>query len=311
MPVEIAEAQAVAIGDEVYVGGKPSDSIRCVVVKYNVAKDEWTHLPDLSMIAVGFCQFQGELYSVGGWCLEGQSSTNKVYRYSTQDKKWVESLNRMPTKRGDVAVLTTTSAIIACGGDTVGEDGNIEILETVEVYSSTTSQWYTADPLPEPCAAMSSVTISGSGYLLGGSQKQVRSAFCVDMATLIDRAISLTGDRDTTSIWKTLPDTPLTGSAAATLNGGLLAVGGRIKGIGVQSAVHVFITSTNSWVKLPFGNLPSERFVCISVQLPNDRVMVIGGMDKYKNRTSTCYLSCIQVSEPDWAPQYYLQKGNS
>ena len=305
MPVEIAEAQAVAIGDEVYVGGKPSDGIRCVIVKYNVAKDEWTHLPDLSMIGVGFCQFPGELYSAGGWCLEGQSSTNKVYRYSTQDKKWVESLNPMPTKRGDVAILTTTSAIIACGGDTV-EDGNIEILETVEVYSSTTSQWYTADPLPEPCTAMSSVTISGSGYLLGGGQKQVQSAFCVDMATLIDRATSLTGDRDTTSTWKTL-----TGSAAATLNGGLLAVGGRIKGIGVQSAVHAFITSTNSWVKLPFGNLPSERFVCISVQLPNDRVMVIGGMDEDKNRTSICYLSCIQVSEPDWAPQYYLQKGNS
>ena len=267
IPIKIAEAQAVAIGDAVYVGGKPSDGIRCTIVKYNVAEDEWTHLPDHSMIGVGFCQFQGELHSVGGWCLEDQSSTNKVYRYSTLDKKWVESLKPMPTKRGDVAILTTTSSIIACGGDIMGEDGNIEILATVEVYSSTTSQWYTADPLPEPCTAMSSVTIGGSGYLLGGSQKQFRSAFCVDMATLTDGlgATSLTRDDDTTSAWKTLPDTPLRGSAAATLRGGLLAIGGRTKGFGVQSTVHVFIPSTNSWVKLPFGNLPSERYVSITV----------------------------------------------
>ena len=239
VPVRKYRMQVVVIGDEVYVGGgtNASQTDLMTVLKYNHFKDEWTRLPDHCVKCFGLCQFQGELLSVGGW----PNDPTNVYRYSTADRKWVESLKPMPTKRVYPALLTTASVIIACGGYHLGR----VVLSSVEVYSSTTSQWHTADPLPQPRLLFSSVTISGCGFLLGGAhanKKSTKSPLCVDMATLINRATSPTRHHDTTSPWKTLPDTPLTRSTAATLSGSLLAVGGWDDASQAsQSTVHVFI----------------------------------------------------------------------
>ena len=298
MPVKVYNAQAVAIGDKVYVGGGENKDHfdRNIVLEYNTVKGKWTCLPEHYVSSFCLCQFQRELFTVGG--AAGGSASNKVYRYSTADRKWVESLKPMPTKRAYTAVLTTASAIIVCGGIAeILENGQPATLATVEVYSSTTSQWHTADPLPQPCAIMSSTTINGSGYILGpGSgvnREPLRATFCVDMATLIDRATSLTRHRLTTSTWKTLPDTPLAASTAATLSGGLLAAGGIHSNKQTQSTVHVFVPFTNSWVKLPFGNLPVARYFATTVQLSSNQMMVMGGVNSVYKATSTCYIGSV------------------
>ena len=284
--------QAVTIGDEVYVGGGVNHSHTDLntVLKYSHIKDEWTRLPDHCVLLFGLCQFQGELLSVGGL----PNVPTNVYRYSTADGKWMEFLKPMATKRLYPALLTTASAIIACGG---AQPGGVT-LSTVEVYSSTTSQWHTADPLPQPCYSLSSVTISGCGFLLGevGANELTKSVFCVDMSTLIDRAKSPTRHYDTISTWKALPDTPLLGSRAATLSGRLLTVGGRDGASNtVQSTVHVFTPSTNSWEKLPSGDIPAEKYVATTVQLSNNQVMVMGGMDKDGMDTNTCYIGSVFI----------------
>ena len=90
--------QAVAIGDEVYVGGgaNASQTDLNTVLKYNHIKDEWTRLPDHCVVLFGLCQFQGELLSIGGL----PNDPAKVYCYNTVDKKWVESLKPMPKGEG-------------------------------------------------------------------------------------------------------------------------------------------------------------------------------------------------------------------
>ena len=294
MPVKMYKAQAVAIGNEIYLGGgtNMAQTDLTAILKYNTVEDEWTRLPNHCVQLFGLCGFQGELLTVGGW--SGDMPTNKVHRYIKEDRKWVESLKPMPTMRVSPAVLTTASAIAVCGGFAAGE--NVEPVETapVEVYSCTTSQWYIADPLPQPCAAMSSVTISGSSFILGGlgvNMKPVRSPFCVDMATLIDRANII---HCGTTSWKTLPDTPLARSTAATLSGRLLAVGGVEENGQVQSSVYMFVPPTNSWVRLP-SDLPVERYSTTTVQLSNNRVMVMGGLDNNDRDTSTCYIGSVVV----------------
>ena len=261
------------------------------MLKYNHLKDEWTRLPDHCVKCFSLCQFQGELLSVGGL----PNDPTNVYCYSTADRKWVESLKPMPTLRAYPTLLTTASAIVACGGYQLGG----VVLSSAEVYSSTTSQWHTADPLPQPRLLFSSVTISGCGFLLGGAhanKKSTKSPLCIDMATLINRATSPTRHHDTTSPWKTLPDTPLVGSTAATLSGSLLAVGGGDDASRTsQSTVHVFIRSTNSWVKLPSGDLPVENYGAAMVQLSNNRVMVMGGKDKESKDTNTCYIGSVVI----------------
>ena len=295
MPVKMYRAQAVAIGNEVYMGGgnNRDRTNLSAILKYNTVKDEWTRLPNHSVWFFGLCQFKGDLLTVGGW--SGDMPTNKVYHYIKEDRKWAEFLKPMPTVRVCPVLLTTTVVIVVCGGLVAGENGEPVETATVEVYSSTTSQWYTADPLPQPCAIKSTIAISGCGFILGGvgvDRKLVRSPFCVDMSTLIDRANTI--HRGTTS-WKTLPDTPLTRSTAATLSGGLLAVGGHEENGLVQSSVYMFVPPTNSWVKLPSGDLPVERFVTTTVQLSNNRVMVMGGADKDHKDTSTCYIGSVVV----------------
>ena len=50
------------------------------------------------------------------------------------------------TARYCASVATTQSAIVASGGATDIRDGEPVLCSTVEVYSSETSQWHTADP---------------------------------------------------------------------------------------------------------------------------------------------------------------------
>ena len=68
---------------------------------------------------------------------------------------------------------------------------------------------------------------------------------------------------------------------------------GGTDGSRIQSTVHVFIPSINSWVKLV--DLPVERYKTAVVQLSDNRVMVMGGKDKDNKNTSTCYIGSVVV----------------
>ena len=288
--------QAVVIGEKVYTGGGAihtrKDAI--AVLMYDLAKDEWGRLPNHCVNVFALGQFQGNLISVGG----GAPATNKVYRYNEETQKWEEFLTPMPTARYYLSVLTTATAIIAYGGVTDTVNNKHVPTATVEVYSSQTSQWYTADPLPHPCWLITSVTIGNNVFLLGGSDvnnRYIRFPFHADIATLIERAVSPIQHLTTTSVWKTLPDTPLWGSIAATLSGSLLAVGGCDDNGTAQAAVHVFTPFTNKWVRIQSGDLPAAQCLANAVQLPNNRVMVVGGKDKDRNKTSTNFIGSLAI----------------
>ena len=297
MPIDTFRMQAVVIGEKVYASGgyiQPAENLTAVLM-YDLVKDEWDWLPDHCM-GVGLCQFQGNLLAVGGLPAE-----NKVYRYNEETRKWEEFLTPMPTARFYLSVLTTATDLIACGG----RNSQLVPVATVEVYSSQTSQWYTADPLPKPCWMMSPVIIGGNVFFLGGfniCQEDIVSPFQADIALLIERATSPiqhpTTPSTTTSVWKTLPDTPLGASPAATLSGSLLAVGGinDDQGLDIGSpAIHVFVPFTNKWERVHSGDLPTARYMSTVVQLPNNRVMVVGGKDSSGTRTTTNFIGCLAI----------------
>ena len=288
--------QVVAIGEKVYTGGGLTETIEedTVVVMYDLVKDEWGRLPNhcVGLFALG--QFQGNLISVGG----GAPTTNKVYRYNEETQEWEEFLTPMPTARAVLSVLTTATAIIACGGEIQTTKNKPVTTATVEVYSSETSQWYTADPLPHPCSLMTSVTIGSNVFVLGGfsvNDQSIRSPFHADIAMLIERAVSPIQHPTTTSVWKTLPDTPLRVSAAATLCGSLLAVGGCSGNHTIRQAVGVFTPFTNKWVRIQSSDLPAARYGATAVQLSKNRVMVVGGLDNDENKTSTNFIGSLAI----------------
>ena len=91
------------------------------------------------------------------------------------------------------------------------------------------------------------------------------------------------------SVWKTLPDTPLLGSAAASLSGNLLAVGGH-EDISVSPAAYTFLTNTNSWVRMT-GDLPEQRYSRTVVILSSYQLLVAGGLGvKYGPEMKTVFL---------------------
>ena len=233
-----------------------------------------------------------------------------------------EFLTPMPTARLQFTVATTQSAIVASGGYTGARDGKVVLCATVEVYSSETSQWHTADPLPVPCLGMTSVTIADTWYQLGGvgtDDKDLTTVLYVSLTTLIQKATSPTHQSASDmTVWKTLPDTPLIQSAAASLSGNLLAVGGGDYETGFLAAgsltffcslfftvgthpspakqsraVHVFLPLTNSWVRVITGDLPEPCYVCTAVQLSSNQVLVVGGCDNQNKYTKTVFLGSI------------------
>ena len=195
-------------------------------------------------------QFVGNLIAVGGW-ISGKVYSSKVYCFKEESQEWEEFLKPIPTPRYLLNIATTQSAIIASGGVTSVSDLMSVVCATVEVYSSESSQWYTADPLPAPYYRMSSVTIADTCYLLGGrdDDNDVATVLYAHLTSLIQKATSPAHQLASyTSVWKTLPDTPLKMSTATSLSGHLLAVGGH-DSVTTTSAVHVFFPFTNSWVR--------------------------------------------------------------
>ena len=258
----------------------------------------------------------------GGRAKGGVDITGKVYRFKEESREWEEFLKPMPTARFDPSVATTQSAIVAIGGAIGARDGWLQEIKmscaTVEVYSSKTSQWHTADPLPAPYSSMPLVVITDTCYLLGGdndNNKTVATVLYASLTSLVQKATSPT-HRSTshTSVWKTLPDTPLIGSAPVSLSGHLVTVGG-YKGntsyaalilrafatitmgytIPVVPEVHAFFPDTNFWVRLMIAELPVPLFGCAAAQLSPNTMIVIGGCDTHFNYLKTVLMATVTV----------------
>ena len=301
-PVEMTVAQAVVMGEKVYVGGgvteKQGDKFH--VFQYTTTRDEWSRLPPHNVCYFAMAQFTGRLITVGGMTQVG-GSTGKVYRFKEESKEWVESLKPMTTARYFLSVATTQSTIITSGGETGVRDGKSVVCATVEVYRSETSQWYTAEPLPFSCYRMTSIILADTYYLQGGNgadDEPIPTVLYTPLTSFIQKAISPTPRQSSssTSFWDFLPNTPLLRSAATSLSGSLLTVGGDESGMDLlSSAVYVFLPFTNSWIGVADGNLPEARHKSTAVQLSSNRMIVIGGTDNDKKKTRTVFAGTLTV----------------
>ena len=323
MPIEMSKPQAVVLAEKVYVGGGGAECYEDCnqVFQYDPFQDEWSRLPSCPVVLFGMVQFVGSLITVGGGIPHGGGYTGNVYRFKEESNKWEEFLTPMPTARFCLSVTTTMqSAIVASGGATGFRDDDKAVpCATVEVYSSETSQWHTADPLPVLFWSMTSVTIADTWYLLGGNGtdgKYIATVLYASLTSLIQKATSPIHQSDSDlSVWETLPDIPMYLSAAASLSGNLLAVGGysdenpasqavqmfrqfmgwRDDKTSVSQAVHIFFPLTTSWVRVTTGDLPEPRSACTTVQLSSSRVIVVGGNDDQDKLTKTTFLGSITV----------------
>ena len=275
-----------------------------LVFQYNPARDEWTTLSRCPVTYFGLGHLSGELLTVGGGVRH--TFSKKVYHYKPESREWEEFLQPMPTARGYLSVISTQSALIACGGATDFSGGKPVVCTAVEVYTTQTSQWHTCttDPLPIPCYVMSSATITNTGYLLGGTTTNsipTETVLSASIPSLIQKATSRSQQSasaarpdSTSSVWKTLQDSPLRRSAAASLGGMLLTVGG-YDDQGMSPAVHVYSPTTSSWTRVQSWDLPEPISGCTAIELSENKLLVIGGYNKNIKKSDTVFLGSFTI----------------
>ena len=157
----------MVMGESVYVGGGGTG---CKIFQYSWWRGEWSTLPECPVRWFGLTQFMDRLTTVGGHD-QAVSKTARVYELVSESQQWQESLPPMPTARYGVTVVARPSsspkpqAIAVCGGQ---GDGMV-VLNTVEVYCHSTSQWHAAEPLPTLLYGLTSASVGDTTYLLGGA----------------------------------------------------------------------------------------------------------------------------------------------
>ena len=256
--------------EKVYVGGGVTESYDddYIVYIYDKLENIWSLLPRCSVRWFCMETFKSKLITVGGRG-QDESPTAKVFMLSADSQRWEEYITPMPTARHSSSIVAMATSLIVAGGTVfVGSELLATSTTTVEIYSDSTSQWYTADPLPAPHCSMSSVVRDDLCYFMGGTD-----CYRASLSSLIERATSPPVSAQ--PLWKTLPPMPLKYCSAVCLNGCLMTVGGKNSDDQISPDVYVFLD--DKWVRLVNSNMPTERMSCCTASLSSEEVIVIGG----------------------------------
>ena len=296
----MCNGKTVIINDSVYFRGMGPDPEKSnedddnVLFCYDHKQDSWTALPPLPVKWFGLGQVDGKLVAVGG-LKKDEEATNNVYTLNFV-QKWKPSLPPMPTARCLPGVVSFQSVMIVIGGYLVKGDTNV-----VEIFNSSTLQWYKTSPIPAVCREVSLVVVDDTCYAVGGYKFPFRlnQALYASVNDLLRNAVPAnqtthSGSSDTQSAWKTLPNTPTYRPAAVSLAGSLLAAGGGENSIGEADKKEVFMysPSTNSWIYI--SDLPAPRSRTTMIELSSTEILVIGGVDNGE-RVNTVYKGTLQI----------------
>ena len=254
--------EAVVVGTKVYVGCGTGSSFE-TVMEYDIARDTWSVLPEYEYFWFGMTCARNKLVLVGGVAHSvGGERTNQLGVWDEEKHVWSHDMPAMPTARSGPSVVTYKDRWIAVAG---GFDTKPQTHQsTVEILDILTSYWHTATSLPIRQYKMSSTIIGNTWYLLGG-YPLTNGCICVSLDDLIHQAVF---QLPSPVLWHSLPDTPVHKGTALGHNGALLAVGG-------SHYIHIYNSSTNSWVQA--GELPCTRRGCACTVLPNGDIFTAGG----------------------------------
>ena len=171
----------------------------------------------------------------------------------------------MPTHRHSPAVFTYNQWLMVAGG----HDGSVLFGNDLAAVDLETDnhQWLSVTLLPVKCCHVTTTIVQNKLYLIGGTLDETLVGNFPD---IIHSSTSAT-----TKTWHTLPAPPLEWSAAITIHGALIAVGG-CHGNMDGTAIYVYQPATNDW---QIGNLPCPRAPCSCILLPSGELLVAGGLD--------------------------------
>ena len=319
LPAAITNAQATLVKGKVYVGGGDAGSEEgdYLLLTYSPITNEWNTMATPCPVKLfGLTQLLDMVTLIGGIARLNGNITSDIYLFDDDRQAWMTSVPPMPTARHSVTAVHHEKSVIVIGG--TSRSGNL--LREVEVFNG--QMWFTADPLPYPCSAMSCVVNDGKCYLMGGTKSTgvmtkttgvlTKSVLCANIAALtydkiaeqlqrrgsLSRASSKSSISSAASLspavsqisleetWSPLADVHHHHSSVAIFAGCLVAIGGSKQNVvrsTVEKSVHAYCHSIRKWVHV--GDLPSAVAQCTSILLPTGNLMVIGGMNSRLERS--------------------------
>jgi len=185
-----------------------------------------------------------------------------------RNKQWSEKFRPMLTKRLFPGIFHYRKLLIIAGGAISGLDG--DSLSTVEVMDTETLHWTTTKSLPHPFIDAWLTVCGDKVYMLGGNNRKTpsKSALTCSVNELYNRS----------GKWDTIPNVPVYNATCATVDGQLLAVGGKQsleEGTTNSSAIYAYNPTEKTWsIKCHMKN---ARSFCLVAALPNNELIVVGG----------------------------------
>ena len=244
---------------------------------YNLASKKWQELPKYPYEYGSLAIIDGALTGIGGCSdvFEQSTYTNKLL--SLHSGSWADVLPPMPTKRHSMTTIATNTMehVIVAGGSSSPFIVNIP---TVEVMDTRSHIWSSVASLPRSYSAASATICGEHLYLLGGFDEKgkTKSVLTCSLSRLIGALSS-----SASSVWHRIADSPVYRSTCAAVNGELLAVGGCDVRGKAQATIHKYNGKTNSWNLI--GSMPTARYNSLTVTLPSDEIMVLGGTTQRYN----------------------------
>ena len=285
-PQKMRRGAAVVNGRLAYFNGSGSSTVHA----YDSPTQQWFTLPQCPQSCCSLAVVNSLLTAIGG--KQSGQATNTLLSLTWEDlgRKWLKEFPPMPTKRWHTAAVCSAKSLIVAGG-TTGAGNCEDNLATVEVMDTETCQWFTASSLPHPFA-WASATIHGDRlYMLGGNDTngETTSVLTCSLPDLLHscqpssvpslggrlkRALTLAVQRQ---VWQKVADVPVYDSTCTTINGQLLAVGGRYaRHSGTTDAVYRYDPTSNSWEVI--SHMPIARSQYLVAVLPSSELMAVGGM---------------------------------
>ena len=262
----------VVLERSVYVGGGVTgDDNGYYIQVFNMKTNNWSRLPRYEYKYFAMTVINHHLTLVGG---VGREVTNQLAVYEPSSQHWTFPYNPIPTPHYFPAVLMYDIWLLVAGG----RDASFTVLATVELFNTSTNQWLATSSLPTPCSLLTSAIVDNYGFLVTDS-KQV---FRVSLPDIVSQTVDQSTSKSPT-LWRRLPDTPLSCSTAISLRGYLLAVGGSHDNL-TRTDIHLYQPESEQWTKV--GDLPNARYYCSCVVLPSGELLVAGGDDSSVQRTS-------------------------
>ena len=257
----------------VVISGMLYCSDRAIVMQYDIENEIWSELPKPPLEDFAMTSFKGLLTLAGG----NRHSDNPDARITVWDsdrKEWVHRYPPMPTARANAGAVGHHKYLIVAGGKPKNDE--------VEVFDSSTEQWYSPEPLLQSGRVQSSAVVGTCWYLCLTGRYRYKYLVSVQLPSLVSdtttgRSIwhelslpSVTTAQGTTMQWRQAEEKQeIKVSALVALQGHLLLVEGQ--------NIHHYNPKHNQWND--GGQLPTTMEAPVCAVLPSGELMVGEGKE--------------------------------